>query len=78
MVDFVKKSLEKAKVSTEANEPLSILIPKEENPSSIKAFRPISLNNVCIKLGTKVVIHGLKSIWGILISPNQRSFVPGR
>lgn len=76
--DFVKKLLEKAEMPTRSNESLLILIPKEEKPSSMKGFRPISLCNVCVKLATKMLVNRLKGLWKEIISSNQGSFVQGR
>lgn len=66
---YVKRALEKAEICHESNESLLVLIPKEENPSSIKAFRLINLFNVNVKLALKVM-NILKGIRGNMISPN--------
>lgn len=62
----------------EVNQTLLVLIPKVDNPESIKDLRPISLCNVIYKLITKIIANRLKIYLPNLISPNQCSFVPGR
>ncbi|CAL1354334.1 unnamed protein product [Linum trigynum] len=55
-----------------------VLIPKVEHPEMASQFRPISLNNVCLKAITKTIANRLKPIMRKLISPRQSSFIPGR
>lgn len=44
---FVNGVFKGEEIPMEATEALLVLIPKEENPASIRSFRPISLCNVC-------------------------------
>lgn len=78
LVQFVRAVLERCELPMESNESRLILIPKEEKPSSIRGFRPISLCNVSVKLVTKILVNRLKSIWSNIISPNQGASIPGR
>ena len=59
------------------NETVVVLIPKVQNPESMKDLRPISLHNGVYKLISKVLVNRLKVILDELISPNQSDFVPG-
>lgn len=60
--EFAKRALEMSEVSSGSNQSPFVLIPKEDKPSSIKGFRPISLCNVCIKLATKMFVNRLKGV----------------
>lgn len=55
-----------------------VLIPKKKNPVNMMDLRPISLCNVAYKVISKVLDNRLKTILTILISENQRAFIPGR
>lgn len=60
------------------NNTLICLIPKCNNPSEIKSFRPISLCTTSYKIISKILVHRLKPVLPSLISPNQGAFVPLR
>ena len=60
------------------NNTLIFLIPKCENPSSMKELRLISLCNVLHKLVAKVLVNRMEDVLCRLISPSQAAFVPGR
>ncbi|XP_057733751.1 uncharacterized protein LOC130948905 [Arachis stenosperma] len=59
-------------------ETLVVLIPKVENPISMKDFRPISLCNVVYKVITKVLVNRLCPHLKEIIGPLQGGFIPGR
>lgn len=60
------------------NQTLITLIPKVDNVSNIRDFRPISLCNVAYKVITKILAHRLRFIMGTLVNPCQSSFIPNR
>ena len=62
----------------ELNKTLIMLVPKSDNPISLKLFRPISLCPVIYKTITKLLANLLKSVLPDLIGPTQTSFIPGR
>ena len=57
---------------------LIVLIPKEERPTNLKQFHPISLCNVVYKPTTKVLVNKPRPYLNYLIGPLQSSFIPGR
>ena len=60
------------------NSTLIALLPKQENPSSMQDFRPISLCIVAYKCITKIMASRLKLILPNLIDKAQSAFVKGR
>ena len=75
---LIKDIFSGTEVPKELNRTLLVLIPKSDNPTSLKLFRPISLCPVIYKTITKLLANRLKAIMPELIGPNQTSFVPGR
>ncbi|QHN83565.1 uncharacterized protein DS421_20g705850 [Arachis hypogaea] len=59
-------------------ETLIVLIPKIDNPTFMKDFRPISLCNVVYKIITKVLTNRLRPFLPNIVSPLQGGFIPGR
>lgn len=74
---FVKGIIEGREIIEEAAGALSVLIPKELKPSSMRNFRPLSLCNAAYKHVSNVLVNRLKESWKTLISSYQASFVPG-
>jgi hypothetical protein len=60
------------------NDTTIVLIPKTDNPETLKDFRPISLCTVLYKVLSKCMVNRLRPILGELISKNQSAFIPGR
>lgn len=74
---LVKESFRCPTKVEEINETLIMLIPKVNNPSHLKQFKPISLCNVVYKIITKVIAQQLRVYMSQLIAPNQCSFILG-
>lgn len=75
---FVRQSFSYGQFVAPVVDTQMILIPKTDDPSSFKDFRPISLCNVLYKIVTKVLMNRLRPLLSDMISPLQSSFIPGR
>ena len=60
------------------NQTLITLIPKQDGPTSIGHFRPISLCNSSYRILSKILVHILRHLIPTLVSPLQSTFVVGR
>jgi hypothetical protein len=76
--NFVRSVFDKGEYDTKVCETLIVLIPKGENQTTFKDFRPISLCNVTYKLISKIIVARLRPFLDGIISPLQNSFIPGR
>lgn len=56
---------------------LIVLILKNDNPTSLKEFRPISLCNVLLKVVSKVIVNRVRPHSDNIIGSLQSSFIPG-
>lgn len=54
------------------------LVPKQNNPSEMKHFRPISCCNVLYKCISKILAGRLKRVLSSISSPCQSAFIPNR
>jgi hypothetical protein len=70
--------LERGYFPTSVNETNICLIPKCDNPTSMKDLRPISLCNVLYKMISKVLANRLKCCLDKCVSQEQSAFVEGR
>jgi ribonuclease HI len=70
--------LERGFFPSNLNDTNICLIPKCENPVSLKDMRPIALCNVLYKMVSKVLANRLRVHLDKLISPEQSAFVEGR
>ncbi|GAU28408.1 hypothetical protein TSUD_257360 [Trifolium subterraneum] len=70
--------LERGYFPTRLNETNICLIPKCDNPTSMKDLRPISLCNVLYKMISKVLANRLKCCLDKCVSQEQSAFVEGR
>jgi hypothetical protein len=60
------------------NDTAIVLIPKVDQPETVKEFRPISLCTVVYKVIAKCMVNRLRPILGDIVSINQSAFVPSR
>ncbi|WJX23528.1 hypothetical protein P8452_12731 [Trifolium repens] len=74
----VKTWLDRGFFPTSLNETNICLIPKCDNPNSMKDLRPIALCNVLYKLVSKLLANRLKGCIANCISEEQSAFVEGR
>lgn len=73
-----KKWLQGDPFPADLNNTNVVLIPKNDNATSMKEFRPIALCNVLYKIMAKVLANRLKDVLPVLIAENQSAFVAGR
>jgi hypothetical protein len=78
IIQAVKNFFEKGVMPDGVNETAIVLIPKNNNPSSLKEYRPISLCNVVYKIVAKCLVNRLRPVIQDIISETQSAFVPGR
>lgn len=78
VTEVVKKAFQQGTFDASISETLVVLIPKEDNPTIMNQFRPISLCNVLYKIKTKVLVNRLRPYIMNFVSPLQSSFIPGR
>ena len=60
------------------NSTIVALIPKNQNPRSIKEFKPISCCFVFYKCITKIMANRMKQYMPFLVGNNQSAFILGR
>jgi hypothetical protein len=60
------------------NETIIVLVPKHNDPKTLKDYRPIALCNVIYKIIAKCIANRLRPLLDGLISENQSAFIPGR
>lgn len=60
------------------NKSFFALIPKVQNPSNFKEFRPICLVGCLYKIVEKVLAHSLHRVVGKVVGECQFSFIKGR
>ena len=60
------------------NQTIISLIPKVQNPTNLKNYRPISLCNVAYKVISKILIIGLRKVLKFCINKNQADSIPGK
>ena len=74
----IKEAFQTQSIPAEVNRTVLVLIPKTEQPISLRIYRPISLFTVTYKTIIKIIANRLQELLPDLIGPHQTSFVPGR
>ncbi|KAG7599472.1 Reverse transcriptase domain [Arabidopsis suecica] len=77
IIGEVREFFDKGMMNRDWNHTNLCLIPKNEQPSTMKDFRPISLCNVTYKIVSKILVKRLKGILSMVVSDNQAAFIPG-
>lgn len=76
--NLVKNVFNDTGVPHPINKTLIVLIPKNDQPSSLRMYKPISLCSMIYKTITKIASNRLKTILPNLIGLTQISFVLGQ
>ena len=66
----VRKFFDTGQMPIGINDTSIVLIPKVDNPTELKDFRPISLCNVLYKIISKCLVNRLRPILGDIVSEN--------
>lgn len=74
----IKEFFESGSLLKEWNATILSLIPKNNTPSVVADFRPISCCNVLYKVISKIITNRLRGSLDQLVDPNQSAFIPGR
>lgn len=74
-MNFVMEFQEHGKLVSTSNPSFIVLIPKVENPTKPKDFRPISLIGCLYKVLAKLLANSLKMVMDKIISECQTSFI---
>ena len=78
VVNAVQHFFHTSKLLPVFNSTIITLVPKCQNPNSIKDFRPISCCNVIYKCVTKILVNRMKKYLPAIIGRNQSAFIPSR
>lgn len=78
MVQAVQRFFITGDLAQEINKALIVLLPKYENVSCIREYRPIACYTVLYKVISKVLSNRMKIVLNSIISDNQSAFVKGR
>lgn len=75
---LVSKAFSLGRIDHQLAETLIVPIPKIDEPTSLKDFRPISLCNMLLKLISKIIVKRIRPYLDDFIGPLQSSFIPKR
>jgi hypothetical protein len=78
VINVVKLFFVTGHIPDGVNDTAIVLIPKIDQPETLKDFRPISLCTVIYKVISKCMVNRLRPILGDIVSINQSAFVSGR
>lgn len=78
VISFARLFFEQNRLDPHINETHICLIPKIENPVTVKDYRLISLANVAYKIISKILAERLKPWLYRIVSDNQSAFIPER
>ncbi|GKD97373.1 RNA-directed DNA polymerase, eukaryota, reverse transcriptase zinc-binding domain protein, partial [Tanacetum coccineum] len=78
VVEFVHEFSDLEVITQGCNVSFITLIPKCENPTLIKDFRPISLIGLQYKIIAKLLADSLVKVVDSIVSPEQSAFIKGR
>ena len=76
--NFVEETITQAHIAEDLNISKIALLPKSEDRSRVKNFRPISLLNTPYKIVAKIFANKMKPLLHHWILPSQTRFVPNR
>lgn len=74
--DLVSKTFVSGSIDPHLAETLIVPIPKVDDPTSLKDFRPVSLCNMMLKLISKILVKRIRPYLDEFIRPLQSSFIP--
>ncbi|XP_026385175.1 uncharacterized protein LOC113280813 [Papaver somniferum] len=78
VIDLIRSFFHSGVIDDRLNKTFIALIPKTNNPTTIKEYKPISLCNFSMKIITKIITKRLRPLLNKIFSYNQHAFIPAR
>ena len=78
LVEAIQHFFHKGFLLKEWNSTTLTLVPKTQNPSMAKDFRPIACCNVVYKVVRKILANRMQVTLPLVIGPTQSAFIKGR
>ena len=75
VTEAIQNFFNTGKLLKEVNSSLLVLIPKNNNPSSVNHYRAISLYNTTYKAISKILVSKIRPLLEKLVSPCQSTFI---